>query len=149
MVGDGPAAAQPKLVGAWSKTLRLGATRSLRAPVVRDRFTLMARVRVTRAGTIAQRGSAFKLTTRGGQVGKSTARLSVPRARWTHVAMTYDGTTIRTYRNGKLVASKRAGTPLAATSQALRIGGFKGRIRDIRLYDGALAAAEITRAARR
>jgi len=63
--------------------------------------------------------------------------------------MTYDGTTIRTYRNGKLVASKRAAGTLVATSQALRIGGFKGRIRDIRLYDGALAAAEITRAARR
>ncbi|MDA0171931.1 PQQ-dependent sugar dehydrogenase [Solirubrobacter taibaiensis] len=141
-------AAAPKLVGAWSKTLSLGATRSLRAPVVRDRFTLMARVRVTRAGTIVQRGSAFKLTTRGGQVGKSTARLSVPRARWTHVAMTYDGTTVRTYRNGKLVASKRAGTTLAATAQALRIGGFKGRIRDIRLYDGALSATEIARVAR-
>jgi hypothetical protein len=62
--------------------------------------------------------------------------------------MTYDGTTIRTYRNGKLVAAKRHAGGLSSTSQPLRIGGFKGRVRDIRLYDGALTAADITRAAR-
>jgi hypothetical protein len=128
-----------KLVGAWGKTLRFGSRVSVRAPQVSGAFTLSARVYVTRAGTIAQRGSAFKLTTTGGTVGTSTARLSIPRKRWTRVAMTFDGTTIRTYRNGKLVASRRHTGPLARTSQAFRLGGFKGRLRDVRLYDGALS----------
>jgi hypothetical protein len=131
-------AAAPKLVGAWGKTLRFGSRVTVRAPHVTGAFTLSARVYVTRAGTIAQRGSAFKLTTSGGAVGKTTARLSIPRKRWTRVAMTFDGATVRTYRNGKLVASKRHSGVLARPSQALRLGGFKGRLRDVRLYDGAL-----------
>jgi hypothetical protein len=69
---------------------------------------------------------------------------------WTHLAMTYDGTTMRYYVNGTQVAT-RAQTGAAATSAGLlRIGGnsvwgewFAGQIDEVRVYNRALTAAEI------
>jgi glucose/arabinose dehydrogenase len=80
-------------------------------------------------------------------VGSPTA---VPVGAWTHLAVTYDQATLRLYVNGVQVASQaRTGTIPSATG-ALRIGGnvpygeyFLGRIDDVRLYNRALAAAEI------
>jgi hypothetical protein len=70
---------------------------------------------------------------------------------WTHLAATYDGATMRLYVNGAPVASRADAVPPAASNGALRIGGnsiwgesFTGRIDEIRIYNRALSAAEIT-----
>jgi hypothetical protein len=68
---------------------------------------------------------------------------------WTHVAMTYDGTAVRLYVSGRLVASTAATGRLLQTSRPLRIGGdmlgewFDGVIDEVRVYDRALSPAEI------
>lgn len=137
-----PAAPTPELLGAWGfdtganrvagrhgKALRLdGKTRFVvRAPHLAT-FTVEAWAYATRAGTVAQRGDAFRLPT-------------AARARWTHLALTYDGTAVRTYRDGTLVGATRARLP--ATTRPLTFGAFAGRLDDIRVYDGALTATQI------
>jgi hypothetical protein len=70
---------------------------------------------------------------------------------WTHIATTYDGANMRIYVNGVLVATRAQAGNLAVGNQALRIGGnnvsgefFKGLIDEVRIYNRALSAAEIT-----
>ena len=69
---------------------------------------------------------------------------------WTHLAMTYDGTSVRLYVNGTLTTTTAAPGSLASSSGVLRIGGnniwgeyFSGLIDEVRLYNRALSAAEI------
>jgi VCBS repeat-containing protein len=69
---------------------------------------------------------------------------------WTHVAMTYDGVTLRLFVNGSQVTSRALSTPITTSTGALRIGGnsvwgeyFQGRIDDVRIYNRALTATEI------
>lgn len=78
----------------------------------------------------------------------TTTRLA--NGRWTHLAMTWDGSTIRLYRNGVQVATRTAGGNMADTTGALRIGGspirgeyFAGQIDEVRVYERALSAAEV------
>lgn len=82
---------------------------------------------------------------------KGTA--SVVTTAWRHLALTYDGTTMRIYVDGVLRGS-RAQTGATATSAGeLKIGGnavwgewFSGLIDEVRIYDRTLSAAEITTA---
>ena len=69
---------------------------------------------------------------------------------WSHLAATYDGTTLRLYVNGVQVASRAQTGPIATSSGALTIGGdalygqhFSGRIDEVRIYGTALSASEI------
>jgi fibronectin type 3 domain-containing protein len=69
---------------------------------------------------------------------------------WTHVAMTFDGATVRLFINGTQVASQAQTAPLAATTATLQIGGdsypneyFAGLIDEVRIYNRALSVAEI------
>ncbi len=90
--------------------------------------------------------------TRGGSEtyigGHGSARL--PLKSWSHVAATYDGTTIRLYVNGTLAGSQDAAGSIVASANVLRIGGnsvwgewFGGRIDELRIYNRVLSAAEI------
>jgi hypothetical protein len=74
--------------------------------------------------------------------------------RWTHVAATYDGSTIRLYLNGTQAASKTYNTPITYVPHSWRIGsgldsasntGFwwTGNIDDVALYNSALTATQI------
>jgi Concanavalin A-like lectin/glucanases superfamily/Domain of unknown function (DUF4082)/Fibronectin type III domain len=68
---------------------------------------------------------------------------------WVHLAGTYDGATQRLYVNGTEVAKRAQSGPIDVSGGVLRIGGmwgefFKGRIDEIRVYNRALSAAEIT-----
>ena len=63
--------------------------------------------------------------------------------RWSHLALTYDGRTIRRYVDGR-PAGTRAYSGTLGGGSTLRIGdGFRGRLDELRLYDRALTAAEI------
>ena len=75
---------------------------------------------------------------------------SLPLNTWTHLAVTYDGTTLRLYVNGSQVGSRAVASPLLTSTGVLRFGGnsvwgefFAGRIDEVRLYNRALAVAEI------
>jgi hypothetical protein len=69
---------------------------------------------------------------------------------WTHLASTYDGTTLRLFVNGVQVASRTVSGSLQTSNNPLHIGGnavwgeyFAGLIDDVRIYNRPLAAAEI------
>jgi hypothetical protein len=75
---------------------------------------------------------------------------ALPRNTWTHLAATWDGSTLRLYVNGTLAASRAATGTLPNSTGPLRIGGtsvakqfFKGLIDEVRVYNRALGQAEI------
>jgi len=74
----------------------------------------------------------------------------LPLNTWSHVAASYDGSTLRLYVNGVLVASTPQAGSIDPAPGPLRIGGnsvwgeyFTGRIDEVRIYSRALSAAEI------
>jgi PKD repeat protein len=75
---------------------------------------------------------------------------AVPLFAWTHLASTYDGSTLKLYVNGVLVGSKAISGSLPATTNPLRIGAntiwnepFNGQIDEVRLYNRALTPGEL------
>jgi hypothetical protein len=75
---------------------------------------------------------------------------ALPVGVWTHLAATYDRSTLRLYVNGTQVASTAVTGTLLNSTGVLRIGGnavwgeyFGGLIDDVRVYERALSAAEI------
>jgi hypothetical protein len=74
----------------------------------------------------------------------------LPLNTWTHIATTYDGTTLRFYVNGVLKASKKIAAPIGTGDGPLQIGGntvwgefFKGQIDDVRIWNRSLSATEV------
>ncbi len=71
---------------------------------------------------------------------------------WNHYAGTYDGTTLRFYKEGALISSTgyvgTIGTPpnslYIGRGGATASGAFAGRIDDVKVYDRALSATEIS-----
>ena len=86
-----------------------------------------------------------------GSVQYVAGRSASPVAAWTYLALTYDGTTLRLFRNGTQVSSRTAaGTPQPTADDPLWFGGnhpygehFEGLIDEVRVYDRALGEAEI------
>jgi hypothetical protein len=69
---------------------------------------------------------------------------------WTHLAVTFDGSTLALYVNGVLASSKPLLGAMAPSTGALRIGGnsvwgewFRGLIDDVRVYNRALTSTQI------
>ncbi len=76
---------------------------------------------------------------------------ALPLNTWSHLASTYDGSALRVYVNGTQVASGTVTGSIEASTGSLRIGGnsiwseyFSGRIDEVRIYNRALSAAQIT-----
>jgi chitinase len=135
------------------------------------RLTLMAWVRPTtlsgwRTAILKERGSdglAYALyahdnaprpsayVNTGGPDREVQGTAGLPLNTWSHLSMTYDGTTMRLYVNGVQVATRAVTGNILTSTQELRIGGnlmwgeyFAGLIDDVRVYNRALSAAEIT-----
>ena len=75
---------------------------------------------------------------------------AIPVNSWTHLATTFDGTTVRLFVNGVQVASQAQTAQLAPTTGTLQIGAdfypteyFAGLIDEVRIYNRALSPAEI------
>lgn len=90
----------------------------------------------------------------GGTVGTQNAVaygiVTLPQNSWSHVALTYDGATLRLYVNGVQVSSQARTGNIVTSTNPLQIGGdslftqfFKGIIDEVRIYNVALAAAQI------
>ncbi len=69
---------------------------------------------------------------------------------WTHLAGTYNGSTLTIYLNGVAAGTVAATGNIVTTTGALRLGGtavwpewFTGQIDEVRVYNRALSAAEI------
>jgi galactose oxidase-like protein/concanavalin A-like lectin/glucanase superfamily protein/Big-like domain-containing protein len=70
---------------------------------------------------------------------------------WTHVAWTFDGSTVRGYLDGVLKVSAAAAGSIQARPSPVETGvdgglnqGYKGRLDDVRIYNRALTLAELT-----
>lgn len=81
---------------------------------------------------------------------------TIPSQAWTHVAFTYDSTTVRIYKNGVLISSVTVSSPGAidnCTGAELLVGSawgtiwntanFIGLIDDIRVYDRVISNQEV------
>jgi hypothetical protein len=80
----------------------------------------------------------------------ATGPAVLPLNTWTHLAATYDGSTIRLYVNGSQVASTARTGAITTSTSPLRIGGdsvwgeyFTGLIDEVRVYNRALSQTEI------
>ena len=84
--------------------------------------------------------------------GERDARgtVSILTGAWTHLATTYDGTSLKLYVNGTLVKTQSASGTMTVSNGVLKIGGngiwgewYRGLIDDVRIYSRSLTPSEI------
>jgi hypothetical protein len=85
-----------------------------------------------------------------GATRHADAQQADPVNRWSHVALTFDGTMLRLYVNGSQVSSRATTGAILRTTRPLWIGGnspygeyFQGLIDEVRVYDRPLSRAEV------
>ncbi|HEX6131054.1 MAG TPA: LamG domain-containing protein, partial [Actinomycetota bacterium] len=121
---------------AWVKPESLG--RSWRTAVIKEQASELSYALYAHTGGYGPSGHAFT----GGDDERARSTTPVEAGTWTHLAVTYDGRTIRLYRDGTQIESRSAGGPIATSSGELRIGGtqlwsewFHGLIDEVRVYN--------------
>jgi hypothetical protein len=106
------------------------------------------------AGVVAKAGGGPLVPSGGGTfdgtIRHTSGTIAVPVNRWSHVALTYDGSTLRLYQNGSQVSSRGTTGSIQTPGTPLWIGGnqpygehFRGQIDEVRVYDRALRRDEI------
>ena len=80
--------------------------------------------------------------------GPHTAGNTLPLLTWQHVCATYDGTTVRVYQDGVLIASQADAAPLSTTANFLigkyQTNSFRAYLDDLRVYDRAITPTEVS-----
>ena len=86
----------------------------------------------------------------GGVIAKAIGPSKLVTGSWAHLATSYDGTAIKLYVNGALVASKTVSGQIRTSADPLQIGGdsifgqyFAGMIDEVRIYNTALTQTQI------
>jgi outer membrane protein assembly factor BamB len=86
----------------------------------------------------------------GGSYADAVGTAKLTASTWSYLTETYDGSTLKLYVNGTLVASTAHTGAIASSTNPLQIGGdslygqnFAGLIDEVRLYNVALTAAQI------
>jgi hypothetical protein len=140
-----------------------------KAPVLTTRFTLSLWLRPTSlsqantyllSATIAGFDNAYSILWEyvnntvefysTGSALRTNSQISVSETIWTHIAYSYNGSTLLAYKNGVQVNSRSATVTLNANPQALLFCSFAGstafaqaQIDDVRIYQRPLSAAEV------
>ena len=118
---------------------------------------LISRERTTPAGRqgtgiwISKSGLGFERWANGVDASVDDPTGLAPGA-WSHVAATYDGTTMRLFVNGAQVGSRATTTPIEASTEATEIGVgaggragfFSGSIGEVALYSRAIIRSHIS-----
>ena len=108
-------------------------------------------------GTILASGAFSLQISAAGDVSATAGGLTVTDpttlidSAWVHYAVTYDGSNLNLYRNGKepAVGSAAGGSPFTPTSQlvvannAAGTSGYIGSVDDVRIYNVALEGVEV------
>lgn len=86
----------------------------------------------------------------GGTPEHADGRRADPVKRWSHLAVSYDGTALRLYVNGTQVSGRAISGTILKSTDPLWIGGnqpygeyFQGLIDEVRVYDRALSPADV------
>ena len=130
---------------AWVKPTAI--TSDWRTVVLKEQTTGLAYALYATDG--ASRPPAAYINTGGADKSAvGTANLSLNT--WTHLATTYDGSSLRLYVNGNLARTLTTSGNVVVSSSPLRIGGnavwgewFSGVIDEVRVYNRALTQTEI------
>jgi hypothetical protein len=132
---------KPTLIDSWEAVLIKEATGDLTYGLYADNFGNDVNG-PHRPGIYVKKGSTTYYTLGTAQV---------PLNAWTHLAATYDGANLRIYVNGTLASTKALTGSLNTSTAPLRMGGdsvwsefFNGLIDEVRVYNTALTAAQIT-----
>jgi hypothetical protein len=90
-----------------------------------------------------------------GKIDHADARSAVPVGRWTHLALTYDGSRYELYMDGAERSARPASGTIRRTADPLWMGGnqpygeyFHGLVDEVRVYGRALGAQEVRSAMR-
>jgi PKD repeat protein len=121
------------------------ASQSGQRPVIKKEAEVYFLHAGSTTGTLRPSGGV----TIGSTIKSVTAPNAIPVNAWSHLALTYNGSTLRLYVNGAQVASASVSGTIK-NGGALRIGGdsvykqyFQGRVDDIRIYNRALTATQV------
>jgi fibronectin type 3 domain-containing protein len=131
---------------AWVRPTNLGG--AWRTTIMKENGGSMAYGLYANGGDGSTKVPAGEIVSGGFRLAGGTSALALDT--WTHIATTYDGTTLRVFVNG-VQAGQLAHTGSIVTSTgALRIGGnnvwgewFQGDLDEIRIYNRALTAAQV------
>ncbi len=101
-------------------------------------------------GTSSSAGKPAGAAIIGGTKARVFGTSALATSTFTQLAATYDGTTVRFYVNGSLVATTTATGTIATSTGPLQIGGdsiygqfFSGVIDEVRIYNKALTQTQI------
>jgi hypothetical protein len=151
--GDLPAL---PLVALAVAVARRGAARPASGGLAAPASVIVLGVLLLLAGVVAKGGGGPLVPAGGGTfagtIQELTDAVPLPVDRWSSLAVTYDGATLRMYVNGRRVSSRAVTGTVESPQTPLWIGGnepygehFDGLIDEVRVYDRALSEAEIRR----